>query len=192
MLLILMSKNSQEMIVAHKKSIQINSIEKTVLVLLPLPHFALTLWSLDNTDTPLYHESHLFSHKENELLLPHLLQDLLSNTSCTPALLATMSEPGPFSAMRLCQSFIHGLALGWDIPSVMPDAFQIHPEPENLAVYIGLQQQWMGQHHRLDTLDGKEVLSPEKCGLSDTLRWSRMLVQWVKEEYCTTNSLTKS
>ena len=159
-----------------------------ILTLLTFPRLAMEIWCKDDLiQTPGPHSTpvqpmptacamHSDPKPACEILLPKLWHEL-SHTQGHITSMATLSEPGPFTATRAGQSFARGLAAPeWTVFSASFFDLLDPEQQEKALIYTG-GHHWVNRHGNVisQTTPPLYGISGNTCTELDMLMWSKRL-----------------
>lgn len=158
-----------------------------ILTLFTFPRLAMVIWCKDDLmQTPCPHSSlfqpiptacamHYDPKPACEILLPQLWHQMPHNHTITS--MATLHEPGPFTATRAGQSFAKGLAAPeWTVFSA--SFFDLlDPEQQEKAWIDTGGHHWVNRHGNVisETTPPQHGISGSTCTELDMLGWSKRL-----------------
>ena len=158
-----------------------------ILTLLTFPRLAMVIWreqdlismpcphSAPQSPTPTACVMHYDPKPACEVLLPTLWHQLPHHHTITR--MATLNEPGPFTATRAGQSFAKGLATP-ECPLFSASFFDLlDPEQQELAFLDTGGHHWVNRHGHVisQTTPPQHGISGNTCTESDMVMWSKRL-----------------
>lgn len=151
-----------------------------ILSILGFPHYCITFW--DGTDL-LYSDVRQHQATSCELIIPQMMNQFIDLCGINSIeTLATFDDPGPFTTMRAVKSFVFGIKAGLNVPIFMPSLFDVLPNAEKTAVYLGGERYiLMGDKNVSFAPINYQILSTTDSSENDMLVLSELLANYVTQ-----------